>query len=90
MLEKLKESKKEEKNYRRVCGTCFYMKDYTEDYCRYHEKEVEAEDKACKDYIQKGEPTHNYPLPVEAIVVLDEEPFSKLQKVFKNFESEKK
>ena len=51
MLEKLKESKKEEKNYRRVCGTCFYMKDYTEDYCRYHEKEVEAEDKACKDYI---------------------------------------
>ena len=36
-----------------------------------------------------GEPTHNYPLPVEAIVVFDEEPFSKLQKVFKNFESEK-
>ena len=51
MLEKLKESKEEIKEYKRVCGTCFFMKDYTEDYCRYHEKEVEAEDKACKDYV---------------------------------------
>ena len=48
MLEKLKE---EVKDYKRVCGTCFFMKDYTEDYCRYHEKEVDAEDKACKNYI---------------------------------------